>query len=72
MQEIEIKLWRHDEEEDWSIEVNGKLYQHVSATTVDELVEYALVAAEQALLAPVSPRHGSCCSGATPAEVIVQ
>ena len=52
MREINITLWYHDEENDWSVEVNGRLHAHVSATTVDELVEYALIEVQQALLEP--------------------
>jgi hypothetical protein len=52
MQEIKIKLWRHTEEKDWSAEVYGKLHKHISAKTVDELVEYVVVATQQALLEP--------------------
>jgi hypothetical protein len=59
MQEIKIRLWHHEEEEDWSIEVRGKLYQHVSTTTVDDLVEYVLVAVQQTLLKTVAPHHDS-------------
>jgi hypothetical protein len=59
MREIKIKLWHNEEEEDWSIEVRGTLYQHVSTTTVDDLVEYELVAVQQALLKQVAPYHDS-------------
>jgi hypothetical protein len=52
MQEIHIKLWRHIEAQDWSAEVDGRLHEHVSTTTVNEFVEYVLVAAQQALLKP--------------------
>jgi hypothetical protein len=54
MQEIEIKikLWHHNEENDWSAEVCGRLHKHISTKTVDDLVEYVLVAAQQALLEP--------------------
>jgi hypothetical protein len=52
VQEIKIKLWRHTNERDWSAEVHGRLHKHISAKTVDEMVEYALVAAQQALLEP--------------------
>ena len=51
-----IKLWRHAEENDWSVEVGGRLHKHVSTKTVDELVEYVLVAAQQALLARNGPK----------------
>jgi hypothetical protein len=59
MQEIKIKLWRHTEEEDWSVEVYGKLHKHISTKTVDELAEYVLVAAQQVLLEPEAP-PGDC------------
>jgi len=55
MQEIKIKLWRHTEGNDWSAEVYGKLHRHISTKTVDELVEYVVVAAQQALLEPEAP-----------------
>ena len=59
MREIKIKLWRHDEEKDWSAEVYGKRHIHISTKTVDELVEYVLVAAQQALLEPEIPPGSS-------------
>ena len=31
MQEINIKLWRNDGAEDWSIEINGLRHEHVCA-----------------------------------------
>ncbi len=52
MQEIKIKLWRHSEARDWSAEVYGEVHNHISTKTVDELVEYVLVAAQQVLLEP--------------------
>ena len=48
VREIKLKLWRHDAD-DWSIEVHGRLHSHISSVMVDELVEYALVAAQQEL-----------------------
>jgi hypothetical protein len=52
MQEIHITFWTHEQGESWSVEINGRFYSHISTTTVDELVEYALVAAEEALMNP--------------------
>jgi hypothetical protein len=66
MQEIKIKLWRHTEEKDWSAEVYGKLHKHISAKTVDELVEYVVVAAQQALLEPEDPPGNSAMPGDLP------
>jgi hypothetical protein len=54
VREIKIKLWRHGED-DWSIEVHGRLHSRMSSVMVDELVEYALVAAQQALELEQSP-----------------
>jgi hypothetical protein len=69
MQEFKIKLWRHDEEKDWSVEVHGRLHEHVSSTTVDELVEYALVAAQHALLKPRAA--GSCYGSPIPGAATI-
>jgi hypothetical protein len=49
-------------------EVYGKLHRHISTKTVDEVVEYVLVAAQQALLEPEAPRGSS----ATPADLPVR
>ncbi len=48
MQQINITLWCHEKENDWSVELAGRLHGHVSANAVDELVEYAVVAAQEA------------------------
>ena len=50
MQVINIKLDRCQREDKWSVEIDGRLHDHVSATDVDELVEYAIVAAQESLL----------------------
>jgi 3-oxoacyl-(acyl-carrier-protein) synthase len=68
MKEINIKLWRHSDEQDWSAEVHGTLHQHISTKTVDELVEYVLVAAQQALLEPEAKRAQSARPGELPAD----
>jgi hypothetical protein len=48
MQEINIKLWFNQTEEDWTLDVNGTVYKHISTAAVDDLVEYAVLAAQQA------------------------
>jgi 3-dehydroquinate dehydratase len=55
MQEIHITFWIHEQDESWSVEINGKFYSHISSTIVDELVEYAVVVAEEALMNPEVP-----------------
>jgi hypothetical protein len=57
--QIKVKLWRHTEGKDWSAEINGRLHKHISTKTVDEMVEYVLVAAQQALLEPEAPPGSS-------------
>jgi hypothetical protein len=50
MQEIKIKLWRNDEAQDWSIEINGLWHEHVSTEILEDLVECALIVAERSLV----------------------
>jgi hypothetical protein len=50
VQEINIKLWYNEVEQDWTVEINGTTHVHVLAKILDELVEYAVVAAQQAIL----------------------
>jgi hypothetical protein len=50
MREINIKLWRNDEFRDWSIEINGRFYQHVQDEGLTELVEGALIVAAKSLI----------------------
>jgi hypothetical protein len=52
MKAIEIVLYRNQHQQDWSLEIDGERHDHVSTETVDDLVEYALVAAQQHLLQP--------------------
>jgi hypothetical protein len=46
IQEIKIKLWRNDEPQDWSVEINGLLHEHVSIEILEDLVAAALIVAE--------------------------
>jgi len=55
MQEIQIKLWRHQDSQDWSVEILGRKYEHIPLGTVDDLVDYFLVAAQQMLVDPILP-----------------
>jgi hypothetical protein len=47
---ITISLSRNYSARDWSVEIDGHLYDHISARTLDDLVDYALTAAQQNLL----------------------
>lgn len=50
MKSIHIKLWFHPEDGTWSVVMGNIFKLHVSEAMVDELAEYALVAAKQELL----------------------
>jgi hypothetical protein len=39
MQEIILKLWRNNDAQDWSLEINGLRYERVSAQTLEDLAE---------------------------------
>ena len=45
MQEIHIRLQRNDELKDWSMEINGRLHEHVPDEGLTDLVEAALIVA---------------------------
>jgi hypothetical protein len=50
MREIHIKLRRNDESKDWSMEINGRLHEHVSDEGLTDLVEGALIVAATSLM----------------------
>ena len=49
MKQINIDLWRNDESQDWSIEINGLRHEHVTSEIMEDLVECALIVAETTL-----------------------
>jgi hypothetical protein len=50
VREIHIKLQRNDELKDWSMEINGRLHEHVSDEGLTDLVEGALIVAAKSLI----------------------
>jgi hypothetical protein len=50
MREINIKLKGNDELKDWSMEINGRLHEHVSDEGLTDLVEGALIVAARSLI----------------------
>jgi hypothetical protein len=50
MQEIHIRLQRNDELKDWSMEINGRLHEHVPDEGLTDLVEAALIVAAKSLI----------------------
>jgi hypothetical protein len=49
MQQLNVKLRRNHQEENWSVEINGKSYEFISIEEVDELVKRALINAQESL-----------------------
>lgn len=52
MSDVRIKILLDDAGTDWSVEIDGKLYQHCSEETVNDLVEFALLAAQLERVGP--------------------
>ena len=50
VKQIHITLLYHDLDDNWSVDVDGVIRDHISSNTVDALVEYAVVSAQEALL----------------------
>jgi hypothetical protein len=51
MKSINISLSRNHSEQDWLVEIDGRLYDHVSTEALDDLAVHALAAAQRRLLA---------------------
>jgi len=49
MQQLNVKLRRNHQEQNWSVEINGRSYEFVSIEEVDELVKRALINAQESL-----------------------
>ena len=56
MQEINVKIWRKDGEQDWSVEINGKHHEFVGVEAVKKLVERALINAKESLIEAAARR----------------
>jgi hypothetical protein len=50
MREINLKLWFNDEYRDWSIEIDGRIHDHIAGEGLTELVEGALIVAAKSLI----------------------
>jgi hypothetical protein len=55
MEAISISLSRNSSEKDWSVEIDGTLHDHISTQTLDDLIEYTLLVAQQNLLENEAP-----------------
>lgn len=50
MQEIAVKIWRNEQEKNWTVEINGERHEGVTIEWVHELVYCAVLDAEDSLL----------------------
>lgn len=57
MQTVDMVILYHAVN-DWSVWISGKLHSHISGSTLDELIDYALVAVEVAQLETDNPPFG--------------
>lgn len=46
---INIRLWRNSEAQDWHVEMNGVRHMHVTTEIMEDLVEAAMIVAENSL-----------------------
>lgn len=51
MQRINFKIWRAGQDHDWSVEVNGSKYESVPVDLIKQLVQHAILDAEESLVA---------------------
>jgi hypothetical protein len=56
MRQLNVKLWRNEREQNWSVEISGKSYKFISFESVDELVMRALANAQESMLQEISRR----------------
>jgi hypothetical protein len=63
MNMILIVLYRNSTQRDWSVQIDGIRFDHVSTETLDDLVEYSSLAAQQQLLEPRIPLRTATSSG---------
>jgi hypothetical protein len=70
MKELNIKICRNEEAGDWSIVINGLRYEHVSRQILEDLVECAVIVAENSLTGPTVVGSGNAPSPAVPQEIV--
>jgi hypothetical protein len=46
MEEIRIRLWLDEQCQDWHVEINGRRHMHVTSQNMEDLVEAAVIRAE--------------------------
>jgi hypothetical protein len=68
MRELNLEISRDEEAGDWSIAINGLRYEHVSSHILEDLVECAVLVAENSLLGPTLLGSGHVPPFAIPKE----
>jgi len=57
MRDINVKLWRNHQNQDWSAEINGVRYDSVSIDVIEGLVQHALYFGEPSASQPAGPQR---------------
>jgi hypothetical protein len=52
MKELHLQISRNEEAGDWSVVINGLCYEHISTQILEDLVECAVIVAENSLIGP--------------------
>jgi hypothetical protein len=68
MKELHLQIWRNEEAGDWSVAINGLRYEHISSQIMEDLVECAVIVAENSLIGPTLVGSGTSSA----AQEIVQ
>ena len=70
MKELNLQIWRNEEVGDWSVVINGLCYEHISSQILEDLVECAVIVAENSLTKPTLVSSGNLPSPAVPEEIV--
>jgi hypothetical protein len=68
MKELHLQISRNEEAGDWSVVINSLRYEHISSQILEDLVECAVIVAENSLIGPTLV--GSGTSPAGPQEIV--
>lgn len=50
MRRLNVKLWRNDKEQNWSVDIDGESYKFISLESVKELVTRALADTQESMI----------------------
>ena len=49
VEETKIRFWHDEECQDWHVEINGRRHMHVTSQSMEDLVEAAVIRAENVI-----------------------